>query len=62
MPAGPQYSRATREATGIASFHLVVCADYVYFETNQSQPYQIRRIEELKKVRLRLFTFPPLCS
>lgn len=26
-------------------------ADYVYFETSSSSPYQIRRIEELNKVR-----------
>jgi metastasis-associated protein MTA len=26
-----------------------MCADYVYFETSSSSPYQIRRIEELNK-------------
>lgn len=28
-------------------------SDYVYFEVFPSSPYQIRRIEELNKVRLR---------
>jgi hypothetical protein len=28
--------------------------DYVYFETSTSSPYQIRRIEELNKVRVKL--------
>lgn len=32
----------------IAIFFFV---DYVYFETATSSPYQIRRIEELNKVR-----------
>lgn len=27
--------------------------DYVYFETSTSSPYQIRRIEELNKVRIK---------
>jgi hypothetical protein len=29
----------------------VVISDYVYFETSSTSPYQIRRIEELNKVR-----------
>jgi hypothetical protein len=29
----------------------IVIADYVYFETSSTSPYQIRRIEELNKVR-----------
>lgn len=28
---------------------FIPCADYVYFETSSSSPYQIRRIEELNK-------------
>lgn len=30
---------------------LLFFIDYVYFETATSSPYQIRRIEELNKVR-----------
>jgi hypothetical protein len=31
--------------------YYIVIADYVYFETSSTSPYQIRRIEELNKVR-----------
>lgn len=40
---------------------LVLCScvvffpDYVYFETSSTSPYQIRRIEELNKVRCPMF-------
>jgi len=30
---------------------FVLISDYVYFETSSTSPYQIRRIEELNKVR-----------
>lgn len=33
------------------TFLLFFFVDYVYFETSSSTPYQIRRIEELNKVR-----------
>ena len=35
-------------------FMLICLVDYVYFEGNPSDPYLIRRIEELNKVCLRL--------
>jgi hypothetical protein len=34
------------------SIYIFDCLDYVYFEGNPSDPYLIRRIEELNKVRL----------
>lgn len=36
------------EGHGVDFPHFL-CADYVYFETSSTSPYQIRRIEELNK-------------
>ncbi len=32
-------------------FLVILHADYVFFETSSTTPYQIRRIEELNKVK-----------
>lgn len=36
--------------------NFVFFSDYVYFETSSTSPFQIRRIEELNKVRFWLFS------
>ena len=45
----------TNNETSKADFFLSSVVDYVFFENSSSNPYLIRRIEELNKVLLILF-------